>query len=74
MKITDLKDKIPHGGIVEIAKRAGVHKIALTQYFSGQRRIGTIKELKLIEITLEYLKEIKDKKEELQKKLEELEQ
>lgn len=72
MKLQDLKSKIPFGGVREIAKRAKVNEIALGQYFSGAKRMSVKKELQLIKITLEYLKELKAEREGLQKELKQL--
>lgn len=70
MKITDLKPKIPRGGLKQIAKRLQMNEVTISQYFNGIRPAGALKELEIMKETLKYLKEISDKKEELIKEIE----
>ena len=72
MKITDLKPKIPRGGLKQIAKRLQMNEVTVGQYFNGIRPAGDLKELEILKETLKYLKEISDKKEELIKEMESL--
>lgn len=72
MKITDLKPKIPRGGLKQIAKRLQMNEATIGQYFNGIRKAGALKELEIMKETLKYLKEISDQKEELIKEIENL--
>lgn len=72
MKITDLKPKIPRGGLKQIAKRLQMNETTISQYFNGIRQAGALKELEILKETLKYLKEISDQKEELIKEIESL--
>lgn len=74
MKIQDFKNKIPFGGYEEISKRAKVNKSAIIQYISGSKKTSIKKELELIRVILNYLKEIKEEREALQRDFNELEQ
>ena len=72
MKITDLKPKIPRGGLKQIAKRLQMNEVTVGQYFNGTRQAGALKELEIMKETLKYLKEISEQKEELIKEIESL--
>jgi hypothetical protein len=72
MKITDLKPKIPRGGLKQIAKRLQMNETTISQYFNGVRQAGALKELEIMKETLKYLKEISEQKEELIKEIESL--
>ena len=72
MKITDLKPKIPRGGLKQIAERLQMNETTIGQYFNGIRKAGALKELEIMKETLKYLKEISDQKEELIKEIESL--
>lgn len=72
MKITDLKPKIPRGGLKQIAKRLQMNEVTVGQYFNGIRQAGALKELEILKETLKYLKEISEQKEELIKEIESL--
>lgn len=72
MKITDLKPKIPRGGLKQIAKRLQMNETTISQYFNGIRQAGALKELEILKETLKYLKEISEQKEELIKEIESL--
>lgn len=72
MKITDLKPKIPRGGLKQIAKRLQMNETTISQYFNGIRQAGALKELEIMKETLKYLKEISEQKEELIKEIESL--
>lgn len=74
MNYKDLRNQLPHGAIREIAKRADVTESLISRFFNG--KIGkSPKETKILNITVQYLKEIKEQrraaKKELQKVLSE---
>lgn len=59
MTIQQIKNKIPHGGLKEIAKRCKVHYITVISFFDGKKPVSERTRAKILTHTAEYLKELK---------------
>lgn len=59
MDIKAIKKQLPTGGIKEISNLSGVHYATVQGFFNGKK---TKDDVKIIEVTAEYLETYKDKK------------
>ena len=66
MDIKAIKEQLPTGGIKEIANLSGVHYATVQGFFNGKK---TKDDVKIIEVTADYLENYKDKKIKATKKL-----
>ena len=66
MDIKAIKEQLPTGGIKEIANLSGVHYATVQGFFNGKK---TKDDVKIIEVTADYLENYKDKKSKATKKL-----
>lgn len=65
MNIEQLKKKIPHGGMKAIAKRSKTHYITIISFFNGKKSVSKSTENKILRATAQYLKDLKDEKQQL---------
>ena len=59
MDIKAIKEQLPTGAIKEISNLSGVHYATVQGFFNGKK---TKDDVKIIEVTAEYLEKYKDKK------------
>ncbi len=69
MDIKAIKVQLPTGGIKEISVLSGVHYATVQGFFNGKK---TKDDVKIIEVTAEYLETYKDKKRKATAKLQEV--
>ena len=69
MDIKAIKEQLPTGGIKEISVLSGVHYATVQGFFNGKK---TKEDVKIIEVTAEYLENYKTKKNNASAKLQEV--
>ncbi len=63
MNLQEIKNKIPRGGIKEIAKRCKLSYVTIVEFFNERKKVSPNTETKILSVTAEYLKQYKEARE-----------